>query len=215
MPDRRIRGRASKRRGEGGALGGGAAGGEQLLELVDRQEEAFARGSVEGLGERTSLPTRARGEAPPAAARRDAAAGAASFRCRQDPVGEREQTGAEDGGLSAARRADDAEESCADQAGDELGDEPLAAEEVVAIDWLEACEALERACPLGGRAGGGGEGWACSRASWTSITLPVSSASTRSDVPAGGGAGGGVHELPARLVDGDRELPRARARQLG
>ncbi len=60
---------------------------------------------------------------------------------RQDSSGEgREETGAEDRRLAAARRADDAEEAGADEAGDELGDEPLAAEEVVGIDRLEACQ---------------------------------------------------------------------------
>ena len=49
----RIAGRAGKRFGEGGALGIGAAGGEQLLELVDGEEEACISGQrVEGLGER-------------------------------------------------------------------------------------------------------------------------------------------------------------------
>ncbi len=36
----RIESRAGKRVGEGGALGVGAAGREQLLELVDGEEEA-------------------------------------------------------------------------------------------------------------------------------------------------------------------------------
>ena len=49
----RIGGRAGERVGEGRALGVGAAGGEQLLELVDGEEKACARGQrVEGLGER-------------------------------------------------------------------------------------------------------------------------------------------------------------------
>ena len=48
-----ISGRASKGVGEGGALGVGAAGGEQLLELVDGEEQALVGGQrVEGLGER-------------------------------------------------------------------------------------------------------------------------------------------------------------------
>ena len=49
----RIDGRAGKGVGEGGALGVGAAGSEQLLELVDGEEKAGARGQrVEGLSER-------------------------------------------------------------------------------------------------------------------------------------------------------------------
>ena len=71
----------------------------------------------------------------------------------QHTAGEgREQTGAQDGGLAAARRADDAEEAGADEAGDELGDQPLAAEEVVGVDGLEARQTLERADALGCRA---------------------------------------------------------------
>ena len=48
----RISGRAGKGVGERGALGFGAAGGEQLLELVDGEEEALVGGQrVEGLDE--------------------------------------------------------------------------------------------------------------------------------------------------------------------
>ncbi len=69
---------------------------------------------------------------------------------RQHAVGEgREETGAQDRRLAAARRADDAEEAGADEACDELGHEPLAAEEVVGIDRLEARKTLERADALG------------------------------------------------------------------
>src|SRR5439155_22809751 len=64
---------------------------------------------------------------------------------RQHPSGEgRKETGAEDRRLATARRADDAEETGTDEAGDELGDEPLAAEVVLGIDRLEARETLER-----------------------------------------------------------------------
>ena len=112
---------------------------------------------------------------------------------RQDSSGERrEQPGAEDRRLAAARRANDAEEAGADEPGDELGDEPLTAEEVVGVDRLEAREALERADALGrhrARASAGPKARACSRASWRSITLPASSASTSLRLaPAGGGA---------------------------
>ena len=75
---------------------------------------------------------------------------------RQHSSGEgRKEAGAEDRRLAAARRADDAEEAGADEAGDELGNEPLASEEVVGIDRLEARETLERADPLGSHAGRG------------------------------------------------------------
>ena len=150
-----IGGRAGEHVGEGGALAVGAAGGEELLELVDGQEEAPAgRQRVESLGERilrsgnehaAKLLQRplagAHEHAPPAPA------------AGQHAFGEgRDETGAEDGRLAAARRADDAEEAGADEAGDELGDEPLAAEEVVGIDGLEARQTLERADSLGRRA---------------------------------------------------------------
>ena len=113
----------------------------------------------------------------------------------------------------------------ADEAGDELGDQSLAAEEVVGIGGLEARQALERAHTLGGEAG---SAWAwreraraCSRASCRSITLPASSASTslRSLRPAAA-RDGDVGEQPARLVDRDRqrrpgELAAARVALLG
>ena len=188
----RIGGRAGKRVGEGGALGVGAAGGEQLLELVDGEEEACVGGQrVEGLGERI---LRSRHEHAAKLVQRPLAGTQQqtppALAARQHSSGEgRKKAGAEDRRLAAARRADDAEEAGADEAGDELGDEPLAAEEVVGIDRLEARQTLERADPLGGHAGRGGRAErarACSRASWRSITLPVNSASTslRSLLPA-------------------------------
>ena len=139
---------------------------------------------------------------------------------RQHPSGEgREETGAEDRRLAAARRADDAEEAGADEAGDELGDEPLAAEEVVGIDRLEARETLERADALGRHAGRGGRAErarACSRASWRSITLPASSASTslRSLLPA---AAREATSTSRRLASSTATASAARAssRQLG
>ena len=127
----RISGRAGKRVGEGGALGVGAAGGEQLLELVDGEEEACVGGQrVEGLGERI---LRSRHEHAAKLVQRPLAGTQQqtppALAARQDSSGEsREETGAQDRRLAAARRADDAEEAGADEAGDELGDEPLAAE---------------------------------------------------------------------------------------
>ena len=56
-----------------------------------------------------------------------------------------QQAGPDDRGLAAARRSDDAEQRRADQPRDELGDEPLAAEEVRRVGDLEGGEALERA----------------------------------------------------------------------
>ena len=154
----RIGGRAGKGVGEGGALRVGAAGGEQLLELVDGEEEACVAGQrVESLGERILRSGHEHAaklfERPLAGTQQQTPPALAA---RQHSSGEgREKTGAEDRRLAAARRADDAEETGADEAGDELGDEPLAAEEVVGIDRLEARETLERADPLGGNAGRG------------------------------------------------------------
>src|SRR4051794_38325603 len=62
---------------------------------------------------------------------------------REHAAGERRQeAGAQDGGLAAAGWADDAEQRGADEARDELGDEPLAAEEVGRVDDLERGESL-------------------------------------------------------------------------
>ena len=103
------------------------------------------------------LPTRARAATPPSAARPDAAAAASSPAARQHSSGKRrEEAGTEHRRLAATRRADDAEEAGADEAGDELGDEPLTAEEVLGIDGLEARETLERAWSLDRRAGRSG-----------------------------------------------------------
>ena len=152
----RIRGGAGERLGEGRSLGLGAAGGEELLELVDGEEQACIAGQrVERLGERI---LRSRHEHAAKLVQR-ALAGTQQqtppgLAARQDSSGERrEETGAQDGRLAAARGADDAEEAGADQAGDELGHEPFPAEEVVGIDRLEAREAFERADSLGRHAG--------------------------------------------------------------
>ena len=113
-----------------------AAGGEVLLELVDREHERRPR------------PT-------PSSARSSSRSGCSPGRmttCAQPslpgstPLGERgQQAGAQDRRLAAARRPDDAEQRRADEPGDELGDEPLAAEEVRRVGDLERREPLERA----------------------------------------------------------------------
>ena len=140
---------------------------------------------------------------------------------RQDPSGERRQQAcAEDRRLAAPRGADDAEEAGPDEARDELGDEPLAAEEVVGVDRLEAREPLERADALGSHVEPGVCGptraCACSRASWRSTTLPVSSASTslRSLLPA---AAREATSTSRRLASSTATSSAARAssRQLG
>ena len=208
----RIGGRAGKRVGEGGALGVGAAGGEQLLELVDGEEEACVGGQrVEGLGERI---LRSRHEHAAKLLQRPLAGTQQqtppALAARQDSSGEgREETGAEDRRLAAARRADDAEEAGADEAGDELGDEPLAAEEVVGIDRLEARQTLERADPLGRHAGRGGRAREGPRLLARQLEVDHLAGQLGLDLaqvaPAGGGTGGDVDEPAARLVDRDRE----------
>ena len=208
----RISGCAGKRVGERGALGVGAAGGEQLLELVDGEEEAFVGGQrVEGLGERI---LRSRHEHAAKLVQRPLAGTQQqtppALAARQDSSGEgREETGAEDRRLAAARRADDAEEAGADEAGDELGDEPLAAEEVLGIDRLEARETLERAYPLSGHAGRGGRAREGPRLLAHELEVDHLAGQLGLDLaqvaPAGGGTGGDIDEQAARLVDRDRE----------
>ena len=66
-----------------------------------------------------------------------------AFAAGQDPAGQRgQQTGPDDGRLAAAGRADDAEQRRADEPRDELGDELLAAEEVVGVVDVEGRQAL-------------------------------------------------------------------------
>ena len=139
---------------------------------------------------------------------------------RQHPSGEgREETGAKNRRLAAARRADDAEEAGADEAGDELGHEPLAAEEVVGVDRLEARETLERTDPLGRHAGRRHRARESPRLLAYELEVDHLAGQLGLDLaqvaPAGGGTGGDVDEQPARLVDRDRErrpgeLPAAR-----
>ena len=207
-----IGGRAGEDGCEGGALGLGSAGGEELLELVDGEEEPPVRGQrVESLGERILRPRHEHAaqliQRPLAGAQQQTPPARAT---RQDASGERrKQAGAKHRRLAAARRADDAEEAGADEPGDELGDEPLAAEEVVGIHRLEARQTLERTDALGGdtsRRGRAGE-----RACLLARELEVDHLAGQLGLdlaevaPAGGCPGSDVEELAARLVDRDRE----------
>ena len=97
----------------------------------------------------------------------------------------------------------------ADDAGDELGHEPLAAEEVVGIDRFEARETLERADPLSGHARRGDR--ARQNPGLLAYELEVDHLAGQLGLdlaqvaPARGGTRGDVDESPARLVDRDRE----------
>ena len=113
-----------------------AAGGEDLLELVDGQHDPLvadqaAAGVVEG-------PQRVL-----AGAQQDPLPVAAA---RQGPARQRrQQAGAQHRGLAAPGCADEREQRRADQSRHQLGDQPLAAEEVLGVVGLEGGEALERA----------------------------------------------------------------------
>ena len=129
---------------------------------------------------------------------------------RQHSAGERRQeAGAEDRRLAAARRADDAEEAGADEPGDELGDEPLAAEEVLGVGRLEAREPLERADALGSDAGRGRRAGEGPRLLAHELQVDHLAGELGLDLaqvaPAGGGTRGDVGEQAARLVDRDRQ----------
>ena len=106
-------------------------------------------------------------------------------------------------------RADDAEEAGSDEACDELGDEPLAAEEVVGVDGLEAREPLERADAFGGHTSGRGRAGEGVRLLAGDLQVDHLAGELRLDVaqvaPAGSSAGGDVDQPAARLVDRDRE----------
>ena len=138
------------------ALGLVATGDEDLLELVDHEHQALAGlEPLERVGDprRGVLAPRLRhrpGEGPRELGQR-ALAGAhhrppPALRAGNDPVGERRQeTGAHGRGLAAARGADDREQGRADEAGDELGDQALAAEEVLGVGGVEGRQAAEGA----------------------------------------------------------------------
>ena len=140
------RGRFDERGGEGVAFLLGAAGGEQLLELVDGEQQPLAgRERVDGRGERVGvLRAQRAGELRERVLARPDEHLAPALAAGQHACGQgREQAGAQHRGLAAARGADDAEQAGADESGNQLGDEPLAAEEVVGIGGLEAGEPLE------------------------------------------------------------------------
>ena len=214
----RIGGGAGEGVGEGGALCVGVAGSEQLLELVDGEEHSCVRGeSVEGFREGVLRPRHEHAaklvERPFAGTQQEAPPALAAGK---HPTGEgREESGAEDGRLAAARWADDAEESGSDEAGDELRNEPLAAEEVVGIGRLEAREALERTDPLGGNSGRRCRARDGPRLLARHLQIDDLAGQLGLDLaqvaPARSGAGGDVDEPAARVVDGDRER---RSRQL-
>ena len=207
----RIGGRAGKRIGEGGALALGAARGEQLLELVDGEQEAFVGGQgVECFGNgvlrsRHQHPaelfkrplTGTKQQAPPAPA------------ARQHPSGERrKKTCAKDRRLAAARRADDAEEAGADEAGDQLGDEALAAEVVLGVERLKARQTFERTYSLGRDASRGERTREGLRLLARQLEVDHLAGQLGLDLgqvaPAGGGTGGDIDERAARFVDRDR-----------
>ena len=137
-------------------LGLVATGDEGLLELVDQEHQALAGlEPVERVGDpgRGVLAPRLghrAGEGPRELGQR-ALAGAhhrppPALRAGDDPVGERrQQAGAHGRGLAAARGADHREQGRADQAGDELGDQALAAEEVLGVGGVEGRQAAEGA----------------------------------------------------------------------
>ena len=109
------------------------ADGEQLLELVDREHGAAL--AVELAGRAAELAQRVLAGAD----QRLRPVGASG----QDSAGEGgQQAGPHDRRLAAARRADDREQRRADEPRDELGDELLAAEEVLGVLGAERREAL-------------------------------------------------------------------------
>jgi hypothetical protein len=132
----RVAGAGDERVDERGPLDLLAAGGERLLELVDRDDQPAVR---RGLGHR--LPERAQRVLAGAQERQRP-----SLAARQHAGGQRcEQARAQRGGLAAARRPDDAQQRRAGQARHHLGHEPLAPEEDPGVVDVERSEPLERA----------------------------------------------------------------------
>jgi hypothetical protein len=124
------------------------AGGEQLLQLVDDQEQSLVGAQrVERGGERVP-PARSEDvvqilERPLTGADHHPSP---PLTPGQHPAGERrDQPGTEDRRLAAARRTDDAQERRTDEACDEFGDQTLPPEEVLGIGGVEARQSLERA----------------------------------------------------------------------
>ena len=151
-----VAGALDQRVEERGALGLVATGDEGLLELVDQEHQALAGlEPVERVGDprRGVLAPRLRhrpGEGPRELGQRALARAhhrpPPALRAGDDPVGQRRQeAGAHGRGLAAARGADDGEQGRADQAGDELGDQALAAEEVLGVGGIERRQAAEGA----------------------------------------------------------------------
>ena len=121
-----------------------AAGGERLLELVDRDDPALARGQLGG----GALERRERVRAGADQRLRPALAAG------QDAVDERgQQAGAQGRGLAAGRRPDDAHQPRPGQARDHVGHQLLTAEEHWRVVNVERREALERARGQGVGAG--------------------------------------------------------------
>ena len=112
------------------------AGGEQLLELVDREDTAPFPSEPAGCAAKLAQRPLARPDQrlrPAVAPRQDAA--------REGG----QQPGPQHRRLAAPRRSDDREQRCADQARDQLGDQPLASEEVLGVRGVERRQALVRA----------------------------------------------------------------------
>ena len=112
------------------------AGREQLLELIDHQKAPSL--AAESLGRAPQLAQRLLAGADQRL-RPVVAAGQHAARQR------RQQPGSDHGGLAAARRADDGEQRRADEPRDQLGDEPLAPEEVRGVVGVEGRQPLVRA----------------------------------------------------------------------
>ena len=180
-PDPRPRGQACRRRRP---LGIGAAGREQLLELVDGEQEACVARAACRVPRREdpSLPTRARGEAPPAAARRDAGAGAASLRCPAAP--RRRGPGEDRHGEPTTCRCPTGRRCRGNRR--RRGGRRARPRAARGRSSTRHRPARSSRGPCTGRSPRSrrGPGWpgpetrACSRTSWRSITLPASSAST-------------------------------------
>jgi hypothetical protein len=134
------------------ALGPVAAGDEGLLELIDQEHQPLAVGQpLERVGDRRRRARVSRlghrpGEGPRELGQRARAGAhhrlAPTLRAGNDPVGQRRQEASTNGrGLAAARGADDGEQGRADEAGDELCDQALAAEEVLGMSGIERGQA--------------------------------------------------------------------------
>ena len=144
-----VGGALDQRVEEGLALGLVATGDEDLLELIDEEDQTLARPAADrprrrstaatfscpDLGHRAGEGSRELGER---ALARSHHRPAPAVRAGDDPVGERgQETGAYRRGLAAAGGAEHRQQGRADEPGDELGDEALAAEEVLGVRGVE------------------------------------------------------------------------------